>query len=72
MSSVATEIVLIFALIIANGIFSGSELAILSARKVRLEQMVKQGDKRARMALKLASSPNNFLSTVQIGITLIG
>ena len=72
MSSVATEIVLIFALIIANGIFSGSELAILSARKVRLEQMVKQGDKRARLALKLASSPNNFLSTVQIGITLIG
>jgi putative hemolysin len=72
MSSVATEIFLIIVLAIANGIFSGSELAILSARKVRLEQMVKQGDKRARRALKLANSPNNFLSTVQIGITLIG
>ncbi|PZV15769.1 MAG: hypothetical protein DCF22_06625 [Leptolyngbya sp.] len=72
MSSVVTEIALILALMIANGIFSGSELAILSARKIRLDQLVKQGDKRARLALKLANSPNNFLSTVQIGITLIG
>jgi putative hemolysin len=66
------EIVLILLLIIANGVFSGSEIAIVSARKVRLEQLAKDGNKKARVALKLANSPNNLLSTVQIGITLIG
>lgn len=66
------EIVLILLLIIANGVFSGSEIAIVSARKVRLEQLAKEGNLKARVALKLANSPNNLLSTVQIGITLIG
>lgn len=66
------EIVLILLLIIANGVFSGSEIAIVSARKVRLEQLAKDGNQKARVALKLANSPNNLLSTVQIGITLIG
>lgn len=66
------EIVLILLLIIANGVFSGSEIAIVSARKVRLEQLAKEGNVKARVALKLANSPNNLLSTVQIGITLIG
>ncbi len=72
MAEIATEIALILILLIANGIFSGSEIAIVSARKVRLEQLADQGNRKARAALKLASSPNNFLSTVQIGITLIG
>lgn len=72
MSSTAFEIFLVLLLIIANGIFSGSEIAIISARKVRLEQQASQGNKKARAALKLANSPNNFLSAVQIGITLIG
>ncbi|BFM40594.1 hemolysin family protein [Synechocystis sp. LKSZ1] len=72
MSSIAFEIFLILVLIIANGVFSGSEIAIVSARKVRLEQLAKQGNRKARLALKLANSPNNFLSAVQIGITLIG
>jgi putative hemolysin len=66
------EILIIFVLIIANGVFSMSEMAIVSARKVRLQQLANQGDAKARVALKLAESPNNFLSTVQVGITLIG
>lgn len=72
MSPVGLEIFLILVLVVANGFFSGSEIAIVSARKVRLEQLAKQGDRRAKLALKLAKSPNNFLSAVQIGITLIG
>jgi putative hemolysin len=72
MSSITTEIILILILIVANGIFSGSEIAVISARKVRLEQVANRGNRNARVALKLANAPNNFLSTVQIGITLIG
>jgi putative hemolysin len=72
MSAILFQILFIFLLIIANGIFSGSEIAIVSSSKVRLEQLVKKGNKKARLALKLANSPNDFLSTVQIGITLIG
>jgi putative hemolysin len=49
-----------------------SEIALISARKNRLESAAKKGDKRAKIALELANSPNKFLSTVQIGITLIG
>lgn len=72
MSSVAFELLFIFLLTIANGVFSGSEIAVVSARKVRLEQLANRGNKKAQMALRLANSPNNFLSSVQIGITLIG
>jgi len=72
MSSLVFEALLIILLIIANGVFSMSELAIVSARRVRLEQWAKEGNAKARAALRLISSPNNFLSTVQIGITLIG
>lgn len=72
MSSISVEILLILLLIIANGIFSGSEIAVVSARKVRLEQLADRGKRKARVALKLANAPNDFLSTVQIGITLIG
>ncbi|NUN65920.1 HlyC/CorC family transporter [Pseudanabaena biceps] len=72
MSSLAFEALLIILLIIANGVFSMSELAILSARKVRLEQWAREGNVRAKASLRLISSPNNFLSTVQIGITSIG
>ncbi|NJK29610.1 MAG: HlyC/CorC family transporter [Acaryochloris sp. SU_5_25] len=72
MSSISFEILLILLLTAANGIFSGSEIAVVAARKVRLEQLAKRGNKKARLALKLANSPNDFLSSVQIGITLIG
>jgi putative hemolysin len=71
-SGLLIEGLLILVLIVANGIFSGSEIAVVSARKVRLEQQADRGDRKARAALKLANAPNDFLSTVQIGITLIG
>lgn len=69
--SPTAEILIILLLIFANGLFVMSELAIVSARKVRLQQMANQGDSKARIALDLASSPNQFLGTVQIGITLL-
>ncbi|MFN6485178.1 MULTISPECIES: hemolysin family protein [unclassified Nostoc] len=72
MSSITFEILIILVLIIANGVFSMSEMAIVSARKVRLQQLANQGDIKAKAALKLAESPNHFLSTVQVGISLIG
>ena len=72
MDSITTQIVIILALIIANGLFSMAEIAILSARKVRLQQRADEGDPRAKIALELASSPSQFLSTIQIGITLVG
>lgn len=66
------EIAIIFFLILLNGVFSMSEIALISARKNRLETSAKKGHKGAQAALDLANSPNKFLSTVQIGITLIG
>ncbi|MEH2291417.1 hemolysin family protein [Nostoc sp.] len=72
MSSITFEILIILVLILANGVFSMSEMAIVSARKVRLQQLANQGDPKAMAALKLAESPNHFLSTVQVGISLIG
>jgi putative hemolysin len=58
-------------LTIANGIFSMSEMAVVSARKARLQELAERGDVKAKAALALANSPNRFLSTVQVGITLI-
>ena len=72
MLSFTREIFFILLLIIINGIFALSEIAIVSSRKIRLEQMGAKGDKRARVALELANHPNQILSTVQIGITMIG
>ena len=72
MINAVVEIVLILVLIVANGIFSGSEIAVVSSRKIRLEQLAEQGNGRAGAALRLANAPNDFLSAVQIGITLIG
>ena len=66
------EILIILFLIILNGVFSMSEIALISARKSRLETAAKKGNANAKAALDLANSPNEFLSTVQIGITLIG
>jgi putative hemolysin len=65
------EILIILFLIILNGVFSMSEIALISARKSRLETAAKKGQKNARVALDLVNSPNKLLSTVQIGITLI-
>ncbi|WP_217604065.1 hemolysin family protein [Chitinophaga sp. GbtcB8] len=66
------EVVIILILILLNGLFSMSEIALVSARKVRLEHQAGKGDEQAKAALKLANNPDKFLSTVQIGITLIG
>lgn len=66
------EFLIIFFLILLNGIFSMSEIALVSARKFKLESSAKKGNKNARKALELSKNPNTFLSTVQIGITLIG
>ena len=66
------DLVLIVALIALNGLFSMSELAIVSSREARLKALAKAGSKGAQAALDLAAEPGRFLSTVQIGITLIG
>lgn len=66
------EIVLILVLILANGLFAGAEIAIIAARRGRLEQRAEEGSRGARWALELAQNPNVFLPTVQVGITLVG
>ncbi len=66
------EIFILIGLILLNGIFSMAEIALVSARKARLEAQANKGNKKAREALDLANHPDTFLSTVQIGITLIG
>jgi putative hemolysin len=66
------DLVLILALVALNGVLSMSELAIVSAREARLKALAKSGSGGARIALRLAADPGRFLSTVQIGITLIG
>src|SRR5688500_2769623 len=66
------DVVLILALVALNGLLSMSELAIVSSRDARLKAMAKSGSRGAEAALKLGPQPGRFLSTVQIGITLIG
>lgn len=66
------EIVAIIILILLNGVFSLSEIAIVSSRKARLQHLVNKGNQRAKIALELANKPEIFLSTVQVGITLVG
>jgi putative hemolysin len=67
-----SEILIILGLILLNGVFAMAEIALVSARKSRLEAQANKGDKRAAEALKLANHPDTFISTTQIGITLIG
>jgi len=67
-----TDLVIIIALIVLNGVFAMSELAIVSAKTSTLETRAEAGSSSARMAIRLAADPGKFLSTVQIGITLIG
>lgn len=66
------EILIIIGLILLNGILSMSEMSVVSSRKSRLELEAKKGDKAAQRALDLSNNPDNFFSTIQIGITLIG
>jgi putative hemolysin len=72
MNKIATEILIVFLLILANSIFALSEMAIVSARRTRLQQRAEDGDKGAQAALGMSKEPTRFLSTVQIGITMIG
>jgi putative hemolysin len=72
MDSIIIQIVVILALIVANGLFAMAEIAVVSARKARLQQRAEEGDSGAKIALELAISPSRFLSTIQIGITLVG
>ena len=65
-------VLLIFILLVFNGVFSMSEIALVSARKTRLQQRAEEGEKGAQVALELSENTNRLLSTVQIGITLIG
>jgi putative hemolysin len=69
---IGAEVLLILVLLVANGLFAMSEMAVVSARKSRLQERAQDGDAGARRALELAEHPNRFLSTVQVGITLIG
>jgi putative hemolysin len=72
MGSIALELFIVFLLVVVNGLLSMSELAVISARKARLQQMADEGSSGAAKALALAASPGQFLSTVQVGITLVG
>ena len=72
MNRIAIEILIIVMLILVNGLFAMAEIAIVSARKTRLQQQAQEGNKKALVALELANAPNQFLATIQIGITLVG
>jgi len=66
------EIAILFGLIVLNGLFAMSEIALVTARKARLQKLAEEGDRGAAVALALGADPNRFLSTIQIGITSIG
>jgi putative hemolysin len=70
--SIGNEIVMILVLILVNAVLAMSEAALVASRKARLQQKSGEGDKASGLALKLIEDPNTFLSTTQIGITLIG
>jgi putative hemolysin len=72
MTGLLLEISLIFLLLLANGVFAMTEIAIVSSRRGLLQAMKENGNKGAGIALNLAENPDRFLSTVQIGITLVG
>ena len=66
------DVALLVFLILLNGVFAMSEMALTAARKARLQVMVEAGDSQAQAAMELHDNPTKFLSTVQIGITSIG
>ena len=72
MLSVPLELLIIALLLLANGVLAMAEIAMVSARKARLRKLANKGDVRARAALEIAKAPTRFLSTVQVGITLLG
>ncbi len=72
MFTIVVEVLFIFFLTVLNGVFAMSETAIVASRKARLQQWANEGNTKAQAALGLANAPREFLSTVQIGITLVG
>ncbi|MEN4029994.1 MAG: hemolysin family protein [Methanobacterium sp.] len=72
MQNIYLELLVILILVVLNGILAMSEIAVVSSRKMKLQKMRKEGIKGADIVLELIDSPNQFLSTIQIGITLIG
>ncbi|HVG43874.1 MAG TPA: CNNM domain-containing protein, partial [Longimicrobium sp.] len=68
----AAEILIILLLVLANGVFAMSEIAVVSSRKPRLQHLADEGHRGARRALELADAPDRFFATVQVGITLVG
>ena len=66
------ELITIFFLTFLNGFFALSEIALVSAKKSKIEHLANRGDKRAQIVLELRQNPEQFLSSVQVGITLIG
>ena len=72
MHSVIPELLLLLALLLANGFFSMAELAVVSSRKTKLRELAEEGDTHAERALAVAEHPTRFLSTVQVGITFVG
>jgi putative hemolysin len=72
MQNIYLELLVILILVVLNGILAMSEIAVVSSRKIKLQKMRKEGIKGADIVLELIDSPNQFLSTIQIGITLIG
>ena len=67
----AEQIFILIFLILLNGLFAMSEIAIVSSRKSRLEELMRKGNRKAKLVLELSESPNRFLSIIQVGITLI-
>lgn len=71
MRDLGFEVLFIFVLVVGNGLFAMTEIAVVSARKARLQQWANEGNLRAKAALALANSPNRFLATIQVVITLV-
>ncbi|WP_437299530.1 hemolysin family protein [Sorangium sp. So ce426] len=71
-AAILSEILIILALVLVNGVFSGAEIAIVTVRKTRLDQLVQSGSRRAWAVKRLRGNPERFLATVQIGITVVG
>ena len=66
------DIIIILGLILINGVFAMSEIAIVTSKRIRLQKLSENGSRGAQAAIELAESPSHFLSTIQVGITLIG
>src|SRR5688500_5234574 len=71
MDHIALELIFIFVLVVANGLLSGAEIAVVTMRRSRLEELLDNGKRSARAVLVLKDDPERFLATVQIGITLV-